>query len=452
MSTPHPYENCANCTANIWLIRWQMAELHFKKYDRVFSVLMGLCILIIFSGLGTVANIICWKFFSTKKNVYFTCFRIVTTCDIVICFLSTFYGLSYVFQRQPLLFQNQPFCVTWCLIWQIFMKYSLHLVAIQSVLRTRNIFYNLRLVSIRALILILAMDALLMFAPFLIVRLTSAAIKDSQNFEITTGIGFVKSLASCTRLYQKPTMDILVIQSVLFLLPMPVIIVCCALCFWALIKQNRAASRSMRGLSRVNAKRRWSINSILVFSLTCLILNIPYTYRLLRHIIRHSLNFSAQIGEPSNVDVMMIMFGHAFITRVNVSINSFINPLIFFWRIADCRTYLQGRWTTFLSSKFISCAGETANIVTRSLLNPLSGFIARFSFNSHVTTINEPAMEMSYLGEYSCSGVAAKCWCECCYFQENNALQPDEDVGENTIVLANINLAHLALQWDWEAV
>ena len=449
-------ENCANCSANIWLIRWEMAEVHFKKYDKVFSVLMGLCILIFFSALGTVANIICWKFFSTKKNVYFTCFRIVTTCDIVICFLSTFYGLSYIFQRQPLMFQNQPFCVSWCLIWQTFMKYSLHLVAIQSVLRTRNIFYNLRLVSIRALILILAVDALLMFTPFLFVRLVSAAIEDSQNFEIRTGIGYVKSLASCTRIYQKPTMDILVIQSIIILLPMPVIIVCCALCFWALLKQNRAATRSMRGLSRVNAKRRWSINSILVFSLTCLILNIPYNYLLFKQIIRHSLNFSEQIKESSiNVDVMMTMFGHAFITRVNVSINSFINPLIFFWRIADCRTYLHESWTTFLSSKLISCAGVTANIVTmvtRSLLLPLRGFIARFSSNSHVATINEAAIELSYLGENSCSGVVAKCRCECCYFRENNVVQPDEDVRENAIVLANMNLAHQALQWDSEAV
>ena len=388
-------DSCVNFTADIWTIRWQAVEPSFAKYDRLFCMLMGLCCLVLFSGLGTIANVLCWLFFSTKNNGFFICFRIVSSCDIIICFLSTFYGLSYVFHRQPLMFQNHPFCVSWCVIWQIFMKYSLHLVAIQSVLRTGNILKNFR-VSIRILTLILVIDALMMIAPFLSARLLSAFITDGSISEVSPGIGYVKSLSSCSKMYLQPTVDTLVIQSVLLLLPMPVIIVCCALCFWELIRQNRAATMSMHGLPRINVKRRWSINSILVFSLTGLLLNFPYYCLLARRVVisATSIIVDEQV-ELSNIDVIMTMFGHAFITRVNVSINSFINPLIFCWRIKKCRTYVRGKWSLFRSSKLIMCAEETAYIASQSLLNPLREVLrTRFRCSSHLTRASQPALEL----------------------------------------------------------
>ena len=228
-------------------IQWVTTDDQDKeKYQSlIISSILGIFVLMLSTALGTSANILALKYFWTKRNVFFNAFKMVALTDSVICLLSTFYGLSLAGQRVPIFFANQAFCWGWKISWEFFVKFSLHLVAIQSSLRTITICRPLWNLPNYILAVVVSLDFIVII-----------------GFNILSGSFltpvYSKSYASClgrtvrpSKLANNPTSFVRSRSAITFYLVLPyfVIFLCCILCLIKLFALNRAAVTRSRSSS-----------------------------------------------------------------------------------------------------------------------------------------------------------------------------------------------------------
>ena len=241
---------------------------------------------------------------------------------------------AYIFHRKrPVFFGIYGFCFAWALLWEAMAKGSLYMVAIQSVLRTFKIYHRALNISITILIGTVAINFLMIITPFVI----GGVIFDHKN---QTKVGYIESLASCGGGYSEPPFTAAVAQTLLVLLPMPVIVISCILCVYKLFQRNGVA---------INNIRKRSIISLLVFSLTCLFLNIPYCLILLQRLLQHVSKSGGLEGAVQSAMTLtawpestwMLWYGYGLIRRVSVSLNSVLNPFIYYWRMSEFRTFIS---------------------------------------------------------------------------------------------------------------
>ena len=307
------------------------SALDQAKDQPLISISIGCFVLIFSTIVGTIANSLAIRYFSTKSNIFFNALKIVALSDFFICVLSTFYGVSLVKGRDPLLFENVYFCWGWNLSWRIAVWFSSHLVAIQSILRSIKIYRPFQVLPKNILKVLLSFDFIMISGTILLS--TSTLFKPV----------YTKSHASCLYLSfrqgqeAKLSLANRVIASIFILaLPHVVTLLCCALCLIKLIKQNRVAVRRSRPRGLVR-NRNHSIKSILAFSITGLILNVVSFIPFLMN-----LKASSSIEETNDKDgisIWRLLYSDLFFREIIITLNSILNPFIFLWRMADFRAY-----------------------------------------------------------------------------------------------------------------
>ena len=169
----------------------------------------------------------------------------VAVTDFFICLLSTFYELSLVKDRRPLMFENYMFCWMWNVTWEFMVRFSLHLLAIQSIFRTIKILLPLRVLENRVLAVVITVDLVLILF-FIIVRRV-------EQFPFFTEI-----LGSCKMRKMIPSINIsnwyrLRIPHISYLvLPLIFIFCCCELCS---LKFAKSAARRTFRQRRLSCKK-----------------------------------------------------------------------------------------------------------------------------------------------------------------------------------------------------
>ena len=308
-------------------VNWATAATLDSAQQSLISIILGCFVLIFSTVFGTMANLLALKYFMTKNNVFFYALKIVVLSDIVICQLSTFYGISLTYRRAPLLFENVYFCWGWNISWKVTVAFSSHLVAVQSVYRTIKIFYPFRVLPKQILKVVLTLD-------FIIICIL---------ISLTTGMLFkpfyTRSFASCLEISSRQSTYVsrrILINAVVSILGPPnlITLACCVMCLIELIKQNRVAVRRSRPMGLVRC-RSHSIISILVFSVTGLILNLVSLNVGL--MIKNSFIGEAKIRAQNEITTWFLLYGNLIFREIIITINSILNPLIFIWRIGDLR-------------------------------------------------------------------------------------------------------------------
>ena len=319
-----------------WDMQWATAELQDKRdYQQLISSILGCFVLIFSTIVATVANGMAIKYFFTKTNTFFNAFKLVALSDILICQLSTFYGISLVKERNPLLFDNSKFCLVWNMMWKIVVRFSLHLVAIQSTLRTMKICQPLRPLSNsnRTLTGVVSLDLIVITGVFVMGQTRWKPI-------------FTKSWASCietitTELADDgpislPRNSFRVLILFYAVLPYPVIVTCCALCSFQIVKRNfRSVNRRSRLLTN-------SVISLLAFSLTGFILNMASFGPL---IMRSS--YYEEFDKDDKMKIWFLLYGNVICRQINITLNSVLNPFIFLWRMEEFRSNIRATVTPF---------------------------------------------------------------------------------------------------------
>ena len=310
-----------------WTSIWQTAEKHGLGDYETISIALGCSVLFFSTVLGAISNALAFKYFLTKSNIFFNALKIVAISDMVICQLSTFYGISLVAGRAPLFFSHVLFCWAWNVLWKLVTRFSLHLVAIQSMIRTIKILLPFKMLSNTVLTIVIVVDVLLMSIILCVNRTISEPL-------------YTKTYASCMEQRETENFDKVPLRwCIMFyaILPYPFILVCCVLCAGALIKQNLKIKGSTGRPRQLAERRTHSVISILAFSITGLILNIP-------PLIAFSVRKVWYRGIDSEREVYLIwltLYGQFLFRNISVTLNSVLNPYIFYWRMTDFRSYVE---------------------------------------------------------------------------------------------------------------
>ena len=328
-----------------WETLWEMVkDLDEGKQEPLISGILGSFVLIFSTVLGTIANLLAFRYFLTKSNVFFNAFKIVALCDLFICQLSTFYGVSLLAGRAPLMFANSIFCIVWSYLWRILFRFTLHLVAIQSVLRTVKICRPLQALPKHILTVVVSLDLML---------ITGINISSRTIFSPI----FDGSFASCLGNSFKKTNEMSLTRQLAALihivLPFFIILTCCALCLMKLVGQKNVAIGKARDLAR---HRSYSIISLLFFSLTGFILNLPPLGDVFSRILSPQTINKGQEG----VQTWPLLFGYLIFREVCVTINSIVNPFIFLWRMVELRNYIFSTVLEPIFAAYIHYCGRRA--------------------------------------------------------------------------------------------
>ena len=306
-----------------WEVYWSSAEEHkLLKHEPLISSTLGIFVLFFSTLLGTAANVLALKYFFTKNNVFFNAFKMVALSDIFICLLSTFYGISSVAKRAPFAFANSSFCLAWNVAWKGVVRFSLHLVAIQSILRTLKICRPLTALPKHISTILVSLDLVMIFAGIFISQTKFTPV-------------YTKSYASCLEHnITGATGRMSQVGGILItVFPYPIIVTCCVLCLVKVVSGNKVAARAVRSKLRGRAHHRTqSMISLLVFSSTGLILNAASFGAVFMRI-----SFYEGFHTDDSAQVWFLLYGNMIFRQVFITLNSVINPFIFLWRMSEFR-------------------------------------------------------------------------------------------------------------------
>ena len=306
-----------------WEAYWSSAEEHnLVKHEPLISSTLGIFVLFFSTLLGTTANVLAFRYFFTKNNVFFNAFKMVALSDIVICLLSTFYGFSLVAKRAPLLLANALFCFSWNVSWKGLVRFSLHLVAIQSILRTLKICRPLTALPKHISTVLVSLDLII---------ISSVIFSSRTKFTPV----YTKSYASCiehkitesSSISVNPRWQIGVILYTAF--PYPIIATCCVLCLVKLLRGKKVAAAKKKGHAH---HRNQSMISLLVFSSTGLILNAASFGALSMR-----ASFYEGFDTEDGTQVWFLLYGNIVFRQIFITLNSVMNPFIFLWRMPEFR-------------------------------------------------------------------------------------------------------------------
>ena len=306
-----------------WEAYWSSAEEHnLLNHEPLISSTLGIFVLFFSTLLGTAANVLALKYFFTKNNVFFNAFKMVALSDIFICLLSTFYGLSLVAKRAPLLLANATFCFSWNVAWKGVVRFSLHLVAIQSILRTLKICRPLTALPKHISTVLVSLDLII---------ISSVIFSSRTKFTPV----YTESYASCIEHNitesSSATVNLRWQIGVIFYtaFPYPIIATCCMLCLVKLLRGSKVAAAQKKGRAH---HRNQSMISLLVFSSTGLILNAasfgPLSMR---------ASFYEGFNTDNGTQVWFLLYGNIVFRQILTTLNSVMNPFIFLWRMPEFR-------------------------------------------------------------------------------------------------------------------
>ena len=109
-----------------------LSEEEYRIYDTLLAVILSLCTLV-----GILGNLLCLTYFSSaNKRDSSLIYTIVSTVDICTCVVHFPVMMALYNARQPGLFGNMTFCVTWIILFNYLQVMSMFLVMLLSVSRT----------------------------------------------------------------------------------------------------------------------------------------------------------------------------------------------------------------------------------------------------------------------------------------------------------------------------
>ena len=309
-----------------WEAYWSSADEHsLMKHEQLISITLGIFVLFFSTLLGTAANVLALRYFFTKNTVFFNAFKMVALSDIVICLLSTFYGLSLVAKRAPLLFSSASFCLAWNVAWKGVVIFSLHLVMIQSILRTLKICRPLTALPKHISTVLVSLDLIIISAVifFMRTKITPVYTKSYASCE-------VRNISNATNTSAFWRFANIVYRA----FPYPIIVICCVLCLVKLLKGGKLATTRSKQKGQASHRNR-SMISLLVFSFTGLILNAASFGPILK-----TFSFSKGFDPEDGSQVWFLLYGNIICRQIFITLNSVMNPLIFLWRMPEFRRYV----------------------------------------------------------------------------------------------------------------
>ena len=275
--------------------------------------------------IGTLLNIISCAYFCSRKRSHKPITLIysqISVTDTVICALSLAPMVSYILAGKAGLFGADLPCTLWDILMEVSVRYSLFLVAVLSVCRTRAIISPLQLLSKRKIGLIVGGYLL-----FLCLQETLPAIA-LQRAAI-----YVPQRLSCHFFWLESTFtpfQTMVFKIFTFFgeigIPMAVGGVTGALCIYSLTEKKHRQDNCVTEVQEL--KKREATKTIVIVTGACLLLNLP--------IVSIAIIFIVRVPMSAETILMAVDLASSLVV-----LNSLFNSLIYFVRIKRMRRFAK---------------------------------------------------------------------------------------------------------------
>ena len=168
---------------------------NIHEVDIFISTLCFLC-----AVLGVPANVCAFAYFiKQRKDLPTRLYMSIALVDIITCATVIPTGLSFAFDRRPILFGNDMLCQLWGILWVIVPFLSVYLVTVLSISRTVMLRNPLQNVSKR-----LVTWSILIYSVYLFMRIFIPVLNHSAHFIYSPGTLISNSINNFNcKLYKK---------------------------------------------------------------------------------------------------------------------------------------------------------------------------------------------------------------------------------------------------------
>ena len=307
----------------------------------IFGISSIFCFLI-----GTPLNIISNAYFYTKKqsnnNSTNFIYSLISATDTIICVLSLAPMMSYILAGKPGIFGWSLSCTLWDIIMEVCVRYSLFLVAVLGVCRTRALLSPLRLYSKRYVLWVTV--------GFFLALLLQETLPPIALQEFAT---YVPQRLSCHFFGLEAVFTPL--QSMIFMtvtffgeIGIPVLVggVAGGLSIYILLVRRDKYDNTVTEVQKKN--KREATKTIAIVSGLCVLLNSP--------IVFISILFTS--GAQVTMNTIVVATD---ITSSLVVLNSLFNSLVYFARIRRMRVFAKRLIVYKTSSACVRTSPEIEN-------------------------------------------------------------------------------------------
>ena len=286
------------------------------------------------SPSGVPGNLLAAIYFirpSLRKGLSTSLYIAVALADLSICIFQIPVLVSLLSQRNLVLFSFSVICTAWRLIFKSLQRFAVFLVLLLSVSRTIGLMWPLKSVSRRAVLGS-------MWGCLVYIGVESATLGSQEGYSYDrTGVycfenGYQPTSTAYTSLYAAS-------------LGLPAILI-----FFSFVTSVVAMKRSMsdsNGLPKSAARdatKKQATVTIIIFTLTYIICNLPHFINMVSWIITMSLpgctKHNSCYPGPLYSNPFMYWFSWNISEVLSVLINCACNPVIYYFRIGKFKTWV----------------------------------------------------------------------------------------------------------------
>ena len=223
---------------------------------------------ITFFLVGCPGNLLsCLYFLLRPKELPTLLYTLTALTDTALISLSVFVGVSYLAGRHPLLFQHSLLCSIWSVLFHGLQYFSVSLVAILSLTRTYSLFYPLRRLRRRRVLMVVAGSGLIISLVQIVPGVTGL------THEVFTEEDVYCWSDARDPSYPPAYILVQVLGSLFLLLPFPAVTVSCLLSIYLINTSLKMPAAALKH-TRINIKRDATITIIIITSVY-LVCNLP---------------------------------------------------------------------------------------------------------------------------------------------------------------------------------
>ena len=286
--------------------------------DYIFAVIVIICLII-----GLPGNALALKYFLSQTKDLATCIYIFTTInDMLICATSFPVILSFVNQRDAVIFGNFTFCAIWGIVWKILPFLSVFLVAVLSLTRTLLLLKPLRAINKHYVIAVICGYGLFITT----IRILPNLLDYGDYVYNSKGVYCWEE-----RYFTWYKTAANVISILLLAFPIIPIIVSCGVSTYLVLSSIRVSNNN----TNINTLRKTATVTIVMFTVVYIIFNIP-------NFVNYVIYITCLVNNDYTIYNTESLYFYAwnFTYIICVVANAGANPVIYFWRMRNLRTYI----------------------------------------------------------------------------------------------------------------
>ena len=314
----------------------------YRKADITLAVI---CLTVFAVGVpGNIAAL--FHFISRGRDLPTRLYTLLSLIDSMLCIFILPVGLSFAYNRDPVMFGWPLFCTLWGAVWTWAPYMSVFLIAVLSITRTLVLLNPLRIISKTKVIVIVVF-----YGIWIAIRMATPMVVEGPKFH------YLNKSVECMWQSKSEILNEMSLITVIIFLANPVlpILVSCVISMYVILASIHNTSQSC-STTHASQRKRSATITIVILTATYLLLNFPlflylsgFTYFYITHKIDKWLDGSITIDSYLWNLVYVVLIG----------VNSLANFLVYVFRIRQFRMFLcqwlaRGRTTVQSTMQQIS--------------------------------------------------------------------------------------------------